>query len=70
MTSHRLAFDIYDVLTSQNVYLGDDNILEAIGIGSIVVEVIVKGKISKIRIKKSFHVPKLHVNLLSVSKLV
>ena len=70
MTSHRLAFDIYEVLTSRSVHLGDYSILEAIGIGSIVVEVMVRDKINKIRINECLHVPKLHANLLSVSKLV
>jgi hypothetical protein len=70
MTSHRLTFDTYEVFTSQSVHLGDDSILEAIGIGSIVVEVMVRGKINKIRINECLHVPKLHANLLSVSKLV
>jgi hypothetical protein len=70
MTSHCLAFDTYKVLTLRSVHLGDDSILEAIGIGSIVVEVMVRGKINKIRINECLHVPKLHANLLSVSKLV
>jgi hypothetical protein len=70
MTSHRLAFDTYEVLTSRSVHLGDDSILEAIGIGSIVMEVMVRGKINKIRINECLHVPKVHANLLSVSKLV
>ena len=70
MTSHRLAFDTYEVLTSRSIHLGDDSILEAIGIGSIVAKVIVRGKINKIRINECLHVPKLHANLLPVSKLV
>jgi hypothetical protein len=70
MTSHPYAFDTYEVLTSRNVHLGDDSILEAIGIGSIVAEVMVRGKINKIRINDCLHVPKLHANLLSVSKFV
>jgi hypothetical protein len=44
--------------------------LEAIGIGSIVAEVIVGGKINKNRINECLHVPNKHVNLCSVSKLV
>ena len=55
MTSHRLAFDTYEVLTSRSVHLGDDSILEAIGIGSIVVEVMVRDKIDKIRINECLH---------------
>ena len=44
MTSHRATFDTYEVVASQNVHLGNDSIVEAIGMGSIVVEVIIKGK--------------------------
>ena len=68
--AHDLAFDTYETFTSLTVHLEDDSILEAIGIGSIVAEVMVRGKINKIRINKYVHVPKLHANLLSVSKLV
>ncbi|OAE20919.1 hypothetical protein AXG93_3256s1660 [Marchantia polymorpha subsp. ruderalis] len=76
MTSHRLAFHTYEVLTSQNVHLGDDSILEAIGIGSIVVEVMVQFNINECIIRTSdghhvaiaprecnlyhFHVAKVH----------
>jgi transposase InsO family protein len=70
MTSYRLAFDTYEVFTSQSVHLGDDSILEAIGIGSIVAEVMVRDKINKIRINECLHVLKWHANLLSASKLV
>jgi hypothetical protein len=37
ITSQRLAFETYEVFTSRSVHLGDDSILDAIGIGSIVV---------------------------------
>jgi hypothetical protein len=50
--------------------MGDDSIVEAIGMGSILVEVMVKGRIKRIRIKDVLHVPKLHANLLSVSKIL
>jgi hypothetical protein len=69
MTSHRLASDTYEVLTSRSVHLGNDSILEAIGIGSIVVEVMIRGKINKIRINKCLYITKLHANL-PVNKLV
>ncbi len=69
MTPHRAAFDTYKVIPTRNVHIGDDNIVEAIGMGSILVEVMVKVQTKKIRIKDVFHVPKLHANLLSVSKI-
>ena len=70
MTPHRAAFNTYEVIAPRNVHLGDDSVVEAIGVGSIVVEVLVRGQSRRIRIKDALHVPKLQVNLLSVSKLV
>jgi hypothetical protein len=57
MTSHRLAFDTYEVLNSRSVHLGNDSILEAIDIRSNVMEVMVRGKINKIHINECLHVP-------------
>ena len=70
MTSHRVALDTYKVFSSCNVYLSYDSIMETIWVGSIVVEMMMKGKIKTICIKVVFHVPKLQTNLLSVSKLL
>ena len=44
--------------------------MKAIGMGSIVVEMMVKCKIKRIHIKDVLHVPKLQANLLSVSKFL
>jgi hypothetical protein len=70
MTPHKVAFDMYEVIPTRNVHMGDDNIVEAIGMGSILVEVMMKGQIRRIRIKDVLHVPNLHANLLSVSNIV
>src|SRR5918997_5494584 len=70
MTPHRVAFDTYEVITSRNVHLGDDSVVDAVGIGSIVVQVLVRGNPKRLRIKDVLHVPKLQANLLSVSKFV
>jgi hypothetical protein len=70
MTPHRAAFDMYEVIPTRNVHMGDDSIVEAIGMGSILVKVMVKGRTKRIRIKDVFHVPKLHANLLSVNKIL
>ncbi len=43
MTPHRAAFDMYEVIPTRNVHMGDDSTVEAIGMGSILVEVMVKG---------------------------
>ena len=70
MTPNRHAFDTYESISSRNVFLGDNGMVEALGKGSILVESQVKGKMRRIRIYDVLHVPKLHANLLSVSKLV
>ena len=70
MTPNRQAFLTYQPISNRKVFLGDNGMVEAIGMGCIVVEVMVKGVLRKIRIQDALHVPKLHANLLSVSKLV
>ena len=47
-----------------------NNIVYAIGMGSIVMEAILEGKINQTYKKNVLHVPKLFVNLLSVNKFV
>jgi hypothetical protein len=47
MTPHRAAFDTYEVIPTRNVHMGDDSIVEAIGMGSILVQVMVKGRTQK-----------------------
>lgn len=45
MTLHRIAFNMYEVIAPSNVHLYDDDIvIETIGMGSIIVEAIVRGK--------------------------
>ena len=68
MTSHKATFDTYKVISSQNVCLDDDNMAETISMGSIVVGVETKCKMTKIRITDVLHVPKLQANLLLISK--
>lgn len=70
MTSHRTTFDMYEVITPYNVYLDDDSIVEAIGMGSIVLNSIVRGKINQIIIIDAVHLSNLQANFLLVSKLV
>lgn len=59
MTSNRVEFDTYEVIARFNVNLGDISILRATGMGSIVVEVLVRGKTRRICIKHVLHVPNL-----------
>lgn len=70
MTPYRAAFDTYEVIPPRNVHLGDDSVVQAIGMGCIVVEVLERGRLKKVTMKDVLHVPKLQANLLSVSKLV
>jgi len=70
MNPHRAAFDMYEVIPTRNMHMGDDSIVGAIGIRSILVEVMVKGRTKRIRIKDVLHVQKLHALLLLVSKIL
>jgi len=51
------------------MYLGENGMMEAIGISYIVVEIDVWGHFQKKLIKDMLHMPKLYVNLLSMSKM-
>lgn len=66
----RAAFDTYEVVAPHNVYLDDDNIVEAIGMDIIIFEAIIKDKIKRMHIKSILHVPMLQANLLLGSKLL
>ena len=44
MTLHRTAFDTYEAISPRNVRLDDDSVAEAIGMGSIIVGVEMRGK--------------------------
>jgi len=70
MTPHRYAFDTYESISGRKVFMGDNGMVEAVGKGSIVVESNVEGHARRIVVQDVLHVPKLHANLLSVSKLV
>ena len=67
MTPHRQAFDTNEAFT--NVFLVQNDMMEMVGKVSILVESQVKGQIKRITIHDILHIPKLHANLLSVSKL-
>ena len=56
MNSRRITFNTYEVITPHNVHLDDNSIVQAIGIGSIVVITILEHRINQIHIKGAFHV--------------
>ena len=70
MTLQRATFDAFEVILPYNVHLGNNSVIKAIGIISIIVEAILKEKIARICIEKMFKLSKLHANFLSVSKFV
>lgn len=70
MTLHRATFDTYEIIAPHNVHLGDDSVVEVIGMESNVVEAIMRNDINRFCIKSALHVSKLQTNLLFVSKLV
>ena len=70
MTLHWTSFDTYEVFPPRDVCVSDGSVAEAIEMGSIIVGVETRGKATTIRITDLLHMPKLQVNLLSVSKLV
>ena len=57
--SHRAVFDTYEIIASHNVHLGDDSVVKALGMESIVMEVIVRGKINREQKKYALYIPKL-----------
>ena len=70
MTLYRTAINTCEIITPRNVQLNDKNVLQNLGMGSIVVKIILENKINQIHIKDMLNIPKLYVNLLSINKLV
>ena len=70
MTSYKQAIHSYESISHQRLHLGDNGVVEAIGKGSMLVETCVDNKVKRICIHDVRHVPKLHTNLLSISKLI
>ena len=71
MTAHRSWFSSYRTLaTPRKIHLGDDGVIDGIGIGTIIVRVRVSDRTSIIRIENVLHVPLISCNLLSIPQLV
>lgn len=70
VTLHKMTFDIYEVISPCNMRMSDDSMTEAIRMGSFVIGVETRGKMTRICITNVLHVPKLQVNLLSASKFL
>lgn len=67
---HRAEFHTSKIIDPCNVYLEDDCVLKAIGMGSIIMEAIVKGKINCVVVKDVLHMPELQTDFLPVGKFV
>jgi hypothetical protein len=70
MTPYKCSFNTYEPIPATKVWLGDIGMVDAIGMGTIVVEVMVKGICKRITLKDVLHVPKMKKNLLSVNILL
>lgn len=51
MSSHRATFGMCEVIAPRNVYLDDNSVIQAIKMGSIIVEAIVRDIINQICMK-------------------
>ena len=69
MTPYKHFFDTYELVSGCKMFMGDNGMVEVVGKDSILVETRVKGCTWNIRMYDVFHMPKMHSNLLSVSKL-
>ena len=69
MTPHKHFFYSYKPVLGCKLFMSDNNMVEAVGKGFKQVETHVKGCARSITMHDVFHVPKMHSNLLSVSKL-
>ena len=70
MTSYKVTFDTYKVISSCNVHLSGERVVEVIRMESTIMRIETKGKTNRICIVNMLHVPKLQLNLLSVNKLL
>ena len=70
MIPHRHLFDTYEPISVRNVFLGDISMVEAVGIGSTLMETCVKDCMQSIKIHDILYMPNLHANLISVRKFI
>jgi hypothetical protein len=70
MTSYRVAYNTYEVISQCNMRLVDDNMTKTIRMGSVVVVLEIECKTTRMHITDMLHVPNLQPNLLRVNKLI
>lgn len=64
MITHKVTFDIYEVVVARNVCLDGDRIIEPINVKLIVVEILARRKIKQNCINYALHIPNLQPNLI------
>jgi len=65
----RGCFDDYHTTTGRSVTMGDKGSVATAGVGTVVLDVIVHGKMRKIKLEKVLHVPTMGFNLISVGMM-
>ena len=60
MTSHRAAFDTYEVISQRKVRLDDNSVAEAIGMGSTIIGAKMRGIRNKVCITHVLHMLNMH----------
>lgn len=51
MTSHNATFNIYEVIATRNVHLGENSVIKVMGMRFIAIKSFVRSKIDQIHIK-------------------
>lgn len=70
MEPQKQFYDTYKFILGCKVFMGNNDLVEAIGQGSIVGETRAKGCTSNIQMHDVLHVSNLHSNLFSMSKFI
>ena len=70
MMPHESFFNTYKLILGCNMFLSDNNMVETVGKGSILVETRMKGHRRSIRMHNLLHISNLHLNMLPVSKFI
>lgn len=70
MTLYRCLFDTYEEILAINIFIEENGMVQAIRIVSIIVDIIVKIKTKKIKLKDMLYISKMKKNFFLVNKLV
>src|SRR6184192_1852345 len=71
ITSNKESLSTYEILEPpRKIYLADNHIIMAKGIGNIPLQLIVNGKMTAATLHEVLHAPDIHDNLISVDRIV